>query len=106
MEIKDKQGVENVVADHLSCLENGNDTKESIEIDEYFPDEQMMIMETSLPWYADIVNFIACNVIPSEFNSRKKNKFLHDVKCYQSNDPLLFLRCAVQVIWRCIPKVE
>ena len=106
LEIQDKWGIENVVADHLSCLENGSDNEGSIEIDEYFPNEQMMLMETYFPWYADIVNYLACNVLPKEFNSRKKKKFLYDVKCYQWDDPLLFRRCADQVIRRCVPEVE
>ena len=65
-----------------------------------------MLMEISLPWYDDIVNFLACNVLPSEFNSRQKKKFLHDVKCYQWDDPLLFQRYIDQVIRRCVPEVE
>ena len=56
--------MENVVADHLSRLEKGNDIEESIEIDEYFLDEQMLIVDASCPWYADIVNYLACNVLP------------------------------------------
>ena len=59
LEIQDKRRIKNVIADHLSRLENGNDNQGSIEIDEYFPDEQMMLMETSFPWYVDIVNFLA-----------------------------------------------
>ena len=106
LEIRDKRGVENVVTDHLSPLEKGNDIEEPIEIDEYFPYEQMLIVDASLPWYVDIVNYLACNVLPSELNSRQKKKFLHDVKCYQWDDPLLFRRCADQVIRRCIPEVE
>ena len=63
LEIQEKWGIENFVADHLSRLENGNDNEGSIKIDEYFPDEKMMLMEPSLPWYADIVKFLAYNVL-------------------------------------------
>ena len=38
LEIRYKKGVENIVSNHLSHLENGNYTEESIKIDEYFPD--------------------------------------------------------------------
>ena len=106
LEIRDKRGVENVVVDHLSRLERGNDIKESIEIDEYFPNEQMLMVEASLPWYTDIVNYLAHNVLPPNLNSRQKKKFLHDMKCYQWDDPLLFRRCVDQVIRRCILEVE
>ena len=90
LEIRDKWGVENVVVDHLSRFEKGNDIEKPIKIDGYFPDEQMFLVDASLSWYANIVNYLACNVLPSELNSRQKKKFLHDVKCYQWDDPLLF----------------
>ena len=72
----------NVVADHLSHLEKGNDIEEPIKIDEYLSDGQMLIVDASLPWYVDIVNYFTCNVIPPELNSRQKKNFLHDMKCY------------------------
>ena len=87
-------------------MEKGNDIEEPIEIDEYFPDEQMLTVDALLAWYADIVNCLACNVLPLELNPRQKKKFLHDVKCYQLDDPRLFHRCVDQVIWRCISEVE
>ena len=53
--IKDKKGVENVVADHLSRLtyEFFNDITP---INDSFPDE-FLFSVTSMPWYANIVNF-------------------------------------------------
>ncbi|XP_022856556.1 uncharacterized protein LOC111377665 [Olea europaea var. sylvestris] len=57
LEIKDKKGSENVVADHLSRLED-TEQEETVEINEIFPDEQIFgVMEA--PWYADIVNYLA-----------------------------------------------
>ncbi|GJW06701.1 reverse transcriptase domain-containing protein, partial [Tanacetum coccineum] len=60
IEIKDKKGVENLAADHLSRLENpnmGELAKE--EIIDKFPDEHLMILMAKLneeePWYADYV---------------------------------------------------
>ena len=55
--IKDKKRVENVVADHLSRL-TFDSHPESPPIMEIFPDEQLLIVDT-LPWYADIVNYLA-----------------------------------------------
>ena len=109
LEIQDKRRVENVVVDHLSRLEKGNDIEEYIEIDVYFPDEQMLIVDASLPRYANMVNYLAGNVLPPELNSRKKKKFLHDVKCYQWEDAfwrlsmMVFLHIVLshrmEVIW-------
>ena len=70
MDIRDKRGVENVVVDHSSCLERKNEIEEPKEIEELFLDEQLMMVDTSLPWYVGIVNFLGCKVLPSELNSR------------------------------------
>ncbi|XP_076885248.1 uncharacterized protein LOC143534703 [Bidens hawaiensis] len=56
IEIRDKKGSENVVADHLSrltCQEEDNTRA----INKSFPDEQLFVVST-LPWYADIINFL------------------------------------------------
>ncbi|CAL8116809.1 unnamed protein product [Prunus armeniaca] len=55
VEISDKRGCENVVADHLSRLVHEEDL---LPILEAFPDEQLLTIEVSEPWYADIVNYI------------------------------------------------
>ncbi|CAN6552317.1 unnamed protein product [Malus baccata var. baccata] len=48
IEIRDKKGSENVVADHLSRLVHEEDI---VPIPETFPDEQLMSIEVSMPWY-------------------------------------------------------
>ncbi|XP_075499282.1 uncharacterized protein LOC142537670 [Primulina tabacum] len=45
LEIKDKKGVENMVADHLSRLEHVSKNCENDEIDDWFPDEQLLALE-------------------------------------------------------------
>ena len=68
IEIKDKKGAENVVADHLSRILNG-DSKDGVsEINERFPDESLMAIEVSIPCYADIVNYLVCGIILHDFN--------------------------------------
>ncbi|CAN6704220.1 unnamed protein product [Malus baccata var. baccata] len=64
IEIRDKKGSENVVADHLSRMVHN---EESLPILETFPDEQLLSIKGSAPWYADIVNFLVSKRIPSEF---------------------------------------
>ena len=49
MEIWDKRIVENVVANHLSCVERKNEIEELREIVENFPNEQLMMVNTLLP---------------------------------------------------------
>ncbi|XP_062100770.1 uncharacterized protein LOC133806691 [Humulus lupulus] len=47
LEIKDKKGSENRVADHLSRLIRDED---SLPIEEKFPDEQLLAMQEVIPW--------------------------------------------------------
>ena len=64
MEIKDKKGCDNVIVDHLSRVEKTIVKEEENEVAEKFPDEQLF----QVPWYADIVKFLAYGVMPLEFN--------------------------------------
>nr|GEU63101.1 reverse transcriptase domain-containing protein [Tanacetum cinerariifolium] len=76
--IRDKNGSENLAADHLSRLENPHkDVLENKDINENFPLETLGSFSSgSTPWFADIANF-------------------HD-------DPYLFRICADQIILRCV----
>ena len=70
LEIKDKKGAENFVTDHLSRLEEHEQvTKQRELIDDGFPDEQILAA-TALPWLADIVNYLAGGVVPTDFTSQ------------------------------------
>ncbi|XP_073313474.1 uncharacterized protein [Primulina huaijiensis] len=54
---KDKKGVENVVADHLSILELISNNCVDHAINDWFPDEQLFEVKQCL-WYANFANFI------------------------------------------------
>ena len=68
MEIKDKKGSDNVIADHLSRLEKPMEDERGNEITENFPDEQLFQVSVQIPWYTDIVNFLAYGIMPPEFS--------------------------------------
>ena len=53
--IKDKKGVENVVAGHLSRLTINSDQIDHAPIFDTFQDEQLLAL-TTCPWYLDIAN--------------------------------------------------
>ena len=104
MEIRDKKGTENVVADHLSRLERQS-RKEEVPINEHFPDEQLLVIST-IPWYADLVNYLVSNIISPDLNYHQKKKILWDVKYYFWEEPLLYKQCVDGMIRRCVPQDE
>ena len=67
-EIKDKKGGDNVIADYLSRLEKPIEDERGTEIEENFPDEHLFQISVQVPWYVDIVNFLACGIMPLEFS--------------------------------------
>ncbi|CAL2254704.1 unnamed protein product [Prunus armeniaca] len=102
LDIKDKKGIENVVADHLSRLvQEGGD----LPINESFLDEQLFSIE-QLPWYADIVNYLAQKYIPKNWDKQQRKRFLSQVRHYYCDDPYLFKHCPDQIIRRCVPQSE
>ncbi|KAM2917125.1 hypothetical protein FF1_045965 [Malus domestica] len=103
IEIRDKKGSENVVADHLSRLVH---EEEVVPIPETFPDEQLMSIEVNMPWYADLVNYLASKVIPSEFNKNQRDKLKYDARNYVWDDPYLWKYCSDQIIRRCVHDSE
>jgi transposase InsO family protein len=104
IEIKDKKGTENSVADHLSRLKVKEDDQP---IDDSFKDEQLFaVSTTSTPWYADFVNYLACGIMPPEFTYQQRKKFLSDVKSYFWDDPILFKLGVDGIHRRCVPNEE
>ncbi|XP_015955257.1 uncharacterized protein LOC107479655 [Arachis duranensis] len=58
IEIRDKKGVENKVADHLSIIHHEEGGTHDTSVNELFPDEQLLTIHKA-PWFADIANFKA-----------------------------------------------
>ncbi|CAN6570892.1 unnamed protein product [Malus baccata var. baccata] len=107
LEIRDKKGRENVVADHLSRLIIPTASEEdSLPLRESFPDEQLFAVHFRTPWFADIVNYLVKGVVHPELTFQQKKKFLSDVKHYFWDEPYLFKYCPDQIIRRCIPEAE
>ena len=64
LEIKEKKGVENQEADHLSRLRTEDIQTETIR--ETFPDEKLYVLYSSTrPWYANLVNYLVTKEFPS-----------------------------------------
>ena len=104
MQIKEKKGVENVVADQLSRLTIAHDTH-SPPINDDFPEESLMQQEKS-PWYAHIANFLATGKIPAEWKEQDIKYFFVKIHSSYSKEPFLFKYCADQIIRKCVPEEE
>ncbi|CAN6678112.1 unnamed protein product [Malus baccata var. baccata] len=103
IEIRDKKGSENGVADHLSRLVHEEDC---LPILETFPDEQLLSLEVSEPWYADLVNYLVTKQVPSTLDKYKRDKLRNDARFYVWDDPYLWKYCPDQIIRRCVHNSE
>ncbi|GKD15189.1 reverse transcriptase domain-containing protein [Tanacetum coccineum] len=93
MEIKDRKGTENVVADYLSRIENEEISDDS-EVDDNFPGETLMEINTkNKPWFTDFANYLVANIIPKGMTYQQKNKFFSDLKHHFWKEPYLFKVC-------------
>ena len=77
MEIRDRKGIENLVADHLSRLEHTIDS-DPLPIVDDLPGEQLLKINKRVPWYADIVNYLTCEVLPLFLDYHQKKKLFWD----------------------------
>ncbi|GJR51538.1 reverse transcriptase domain-containing protein [Tanacetum coccineum] len=106
IEIKDRKGTENVVADHLSRIENDESCNDS-EVDDNFPGETLMEINTKdKPWFADFANYLVGDIIPKGMTYQQKNKLFSNLKHYFWEEPYLFKVCSDGMIRRCISGPE
>ena len=91
-----------MIADHLSRLEKPTEEEKGIEIVEFFPDEQLFQLSIQVPWYVDIVNYLACGIMSLESNYHQKRKLRTNSRFYIWDEPLLFKREAYLIIRRCV----
>jgi len=62
IEIKDKNGVENSVADHLSRMQI--EDKHDLPINDYLQDDTLFKVSATYPWYVNIVNYMVSGYVP------------------------------------------
>ncbi|GJT72590.1 reverse transcriptase domain-containing protein [Tanacetum coccineum] len=75
IEIKDRNGTENVAADHLSRIEN-EETSDDSKVDDNFLGETLMEINTEDdPWFADFANYLASDIMPKGMTYQQKNFF-------------------------------
>nr|XP_027090190.1 uncharacterized protein LOC113711211 [Coffea arabica] len=103
LEIRDKKGSENLVADHLSRIPVGEDNEP---LKDAFPEEHLFSLHSQLPWYADLVNYLVTGNFPAGWPKSKRDKLKSDAKYFIWDDPYLWKRCADQVMRRCVSEME
>ncbi|RVW67207.1 Transposon Ty3-I Gag-Pol polyprotein [Vitis vinifera] len=104
LQIWDKKGVENVVADHLSRLVIAHDSH-GLPINDDFPEESLMSIEVA-PWYSHIANYLVTRKVLSEWSAQDKRHFFAKIYAYYWEEPFLFKYCADQIIRKCVPEQE
>lgn len=100
LEIVDRKGNENQVADHLSRLEEEGRPSDGLEINDSFSDEQLLsVSMLDMSWFADIV-------VPCELSYNQRKKLKRDALDFYWDEPFLFKICTDGVIRRCVPEEE
>ena len=104
LQIKDKKGVENVVAGHLSRLTIAHNTHNP-PINDEFPEESLLLVEKA-PWYAHIANFLATGELLVDWKAQDRKFFFAKIHSYYWEELFLFKYYADQIIRRCVPEEE
>ncbi|XP_015168557.1 uncharacterized protein [Solanum tuberosum] len=103
--IKDMRGCENKVADHLSRLEAEKKEECEQEINDAFPDEQVLVA-ILIPWLADFANVLVSDLMPGGLTFQQRKRFPHNVGKYFWDEPYLYRVCADNIIRRCVLEPE
>ncbi|XP_021751634.1 uncharacterized protein LOC110717288 [Chenopodium quinoa] len=102
--MRDNKGAENVVADHLSRLGGARIHEDGLPIEDALMDDVLYALEAkSEPWYADIVNYLACSAIPPDFTPQQHRRLKHEAKKYIWDDPMLLKRRVDGLLRRYFP---
>ncbi|XP_070050050.1 uncharacterized protein [Nicotiana tomentosiformis] len=95
------------MTDHLSCLEEEGRPHDGLEVNDSFPDEQLLSVSlTGIPWFADVANFLVTSIVPNELSSNQRKNLKRDCLDYYWDEPYLFKSCNDGVIRRCVPEEE
>ncbi|GKC21084.1 reverse transcriptase domain-containing protein [Tanacetum coccineum] len=105
--IKNKKGAKNVVADHLSRLENPSlEELRDEDIYDNFPDETLINIssndEGGTPWFTDFANYHIRKILRKCLTYAQLCKFFSELKHYFWDDPYMFKMCPDGMIRRCV----
>ena len=105
IEIKDKRGSENVVANHLSRI--SIDDPLPLPIQDFFLDEHVLeVQEKLTPWYTHKVNYLAIEKVPNDWDYNERKKSFKILPHYYLEELELFYLGIDQVLRRCVLEEE
>jgi len=94
-----------LIGSKVHHIENKEVTKKEKAIMAEFPDEQLFAVGER-PWFVDMANYKAGNIVPDDLNSAQKKKFFKDSNHYLWDDPYLFKVSTDGFIRRCVAGEE
>ena len=101
LEIKDKKGVENSFADHLSRMQFEN--SQELPVNDSLWDDMLFKVTKFDPWYTNIVNLMVAGYVPLEENKRK---LIYESHLHIWDELYLFRVCSDGLLRRCVPMEE
>jgi hypothetical protein len=101
LEIKDKKGVENIVVDHLLCMQVTN--MQELPVNDFLCDDMLLKVMGSNLWYVNIVNYMVAGYVSLGENRRKLQV---ESRRHLWDDPYLYRVCSDGLLRRCVPTVE
>jgi hypothetical protein len=104
LQIIDRRGKDNPVADHLSRMEGIYD--DPVPINESFLGEYLASIDAKDPWFADYANFLVGKFMPAGMTYNQRKKFFNDLKQYFWDDPYLYRHGPDGMIRKCVPDHE
>jgi hypothetical protein len=101
LEIKDKKGIENSIANHMSRMQFEN--PQELPINDFLQDDMLLKVIGSDPWYANIINFMVAGYV---LLGENKRKLIHESRLHLWNEPYLYRVCFDGLLRRCVPAEE
>ena len=101
LEIKDKKGVANFVANYLSRMQFEN--SQELPINASLRDDMLYKVSKSDPWYINIINFMVAGYVPPGENTRK---LIYESRLHIWDEPYLFRVFSDDLLRRCVPTEE
>ena len=80
---------------------------EKAKIDDTLPYEHALAaIHDLIPWFTNLANYVACDIVLSDLSLQQRKKFMHDVKKIIWDESYLYQNCIDGLIHRCVPEVE